>query len=163
MFTMRHNWHVPDLTQTAADPWTYLVRMRDTDGDRDVTFGAFVRAAREAKGLTQDELADLTGVSRTTISRWERGDGGRYEPDQVRAVFDALGQDIREAVVLLGFATRDQLGLPPEPPRLFDAVTEEAIRILRDPSVPDERKREWIEYLRYRTQPPEGRGRRRAS
>jgi hypothetical protein len=60
--------------------------------------------------------------------------------------------DIREAVVLLGFATREQLGLPPAPPRMFGATTEEVIRILEDPKVPEEQKREWLEYLRFRTQ-----------
>jgi ribosome-binding protein aMBF1 (putative translation factor) len=71
MSAMCHYWRVPDLTQTAADPWSYLVRMQDTAGDRDVTFGALVRSAREAKGWTQDELAEESGISRTTISRWE--------------------------------------------------------------------------------------------
>lgn len=152
MFTMRHNRPVPALTQTAPNVWSYLVRMQDTTGDRDVTFGALVRAARESKGMTQDDLAEATGISRTTISRWERGDGGRYEPDQVRVVFDALGIDIREAVVALGFATRDQLGLPPAPPRMFTATIEEVIQILEDPAVPEDQKREWVEYLRFRTQ-----------
>lgn len=126
--------------------------MSDAAGDRDVTFGALVRTARLAKGWTQDDLVEESGVSRSTITRWEGGNGGRYDPDQVRAVFDALGLDIREAVVLLGFATRDQLGLPPTPPRLFTATTEEVIRILEDPDVPEDQKREWLEYLRFRTQ-----------
>lgn len=34
------------------------------------------KAAREAKGLTQYELADLSGVSRHTIMRIEDGRGG---------------------------------------------------------------------------------------
>ena len=35
--------------------------------------GAAVKGAREAKGLTQDELASRTASSRPTISRLERG------------------------------------------------------------------------------------------
>jgi transcriptional regulator with XRE-family HTH domain len=149
---MCHYGCVPDLTQTLTDPWSYLVHMRDTDDSRDVTFGAMVRAARAAKGWTQDDLVEESGISRTTISRWERGDGGRYDPDQVRAVFKALGLDIREALVLLGFVTREEIGLPPQSPRMFNATTEEVIAILEDPTVPEEQKREWTEYLRFRTQ-----------
>ena len=36
--------------------------------------GNRIRAAREQKDLTQDKLADLLGVSRTAVARWENGD-----------------------------------------------------------------------------------------
>ena len=36
--------------------------------------GNRIRQAREQAGLTQDKLADLIGVSRTAIARWENGD-----------------------------------------------------------------------------------------
>lgn len=32
-----------------------------------------LRQARDHKGLTQDELAEIIGVSRTTIASWEAG------------------------------------------------------------------------------------------
>lgn len=37
-------------------------------------FGAVVRALREGRGLTQDQLAELAGVSATYIGFVERGD-----------------------------------------------------------------------------------------
>lgn len=37
--------------------------------------GAAIAAAREAAGMSQDALAELTHVSRPTISRLERGTG----------------------------------------------------------------------------------------
>jgi transcriptional regulator with XRE-family HTH domain len=37
-------------------------------------FGAIVRALREEQGLTQDQLAELSGVSATYIGFIERGD-----------------------------------------------------------------------------------------
>ena len=38
-------------------------------------FGEKLRTARVQKGMTQDELARLTGVSMTTIGNYERGKG----------------------------------------------------------------------------------------
>ena len=35
--------------------------------------GAKIRAFREAKGLSQMELAEALGLDQTTISAWERG------------------------------------------------------------------------------------------
>lgn len=32
-----------------------------------------IRAVRNARGLSQKEFADLLGVHRMTVSRWERG------------------------------------------------------------------------------------------
>jgi transcriptional regulator with XRE-family HTH domain len=37
------------------------------------SIGERIRAAREAAGLSQDQLAELTGMSKTTVSNWERG------------------------------------------------------------------------------------------
>ncbi len=93
-----------------------------------------------------------SGIGRATLLRWEAGDVSRPEPEKVRKVFRALGIDPREAPVLLGFVTREEMGLPAEPPRLFGATVEEVITILEDPDVPEHQKREWVEYLRFRTQ-----------
>lgn len=35
------------------------------------SFGDRLRAARAARGLTQDELADLIGVTKSAVSAWE--------------------------------------------------------------------------------------------
>lgn len=69
-------------------------------------------------------------------------------------MFRALGIDLREAAVALGYLTRDEVGLGPEPPRVFDATVEEVIEILQDPNVSDTEKFEWVQYLRYRTGRP---------
>lgn len=37
-----------------------------------LSLGEHFRAARKRTGLDQDELGELMGVNRTTISRWER-------------------------------------------------------------------------------------------
>jgi transcriptional regulator with XRE-family HTH domain len=57
--------------------------------------GARLREWRERAGLTQRELADKCGLSRSQISRWETGDAkpepGSLEP-LVRGLAEALGR-----------------------------------------------------------------------
>lgn len=43
------------------------------DPDHCILYGAFVRAARGALGLSQAELAAMLGVTRTTVVRLEQG------------------------------------------------------------------------------------------
>ena len=49
-----------------------------------------IRALREAKGLSQTELAEALGVDQTTISAWENG---KAEPTlfNLRRLADLLG------------------------------------------------------------------------
>lgn len=49
-----------------------------------------IRRARQACGMTQQELGDRVGVSKATVSKWETGDG---EPQPAEAV--ALTQIFR--------------------------------------------------------------------
>ena len=41
--------------------------------DRDLSVGGFVRARREARGLSQTQLAELAGVGIRAVSELERG------------------------------------------------------------------------------------------
>jgi transcriptional regulator with XRE-family HTH domain len=45
----------------------------DTANELDIQIGGTLRKARLARGYTQDELAQLMGVDRTTISKYESG------------------------------------------------------------------------------------------
>lgn len=114
-------------------------------------FGTTIRSAREAKGWTQDDLAKESGTSRPTINRYEQGKTQTPEPDKARAIFKALDLDPRRIPVLLGYVTAREMGLPAELPRVLSAPIEEVVRILQNPDVPDAVKREWVEYLRFRS------------
>lgn len=114
-------------------------------------FAQAIRTARAQKGWTQDDLVEESGVSAPTIKRWEGGNSERPEPELVRRVFRALGLDPREAAVILGYVTREEMGLPQEPPRRFSVTVEQVIAILEDPEVPDREKEEWVRYLQFRT------------
>jgi transcriptional regulator with XRE-family HTH domain len=115
-------------------------------------FARVVREARDQKGWGQDKLAEESGVSRPTIQRWENARTGTPDPDNARRVFQALGLDPRLIPVVLGYVTDEEMGLPPQPPRVFTATVEEAIRILDDPQVPASAKAEWLRFLQFRAQ-----------
>src|SRR3989337_978645 len=53
-------------------------------------FGAILRELREAKGLTQEELAFRAGLTAKAVSALERGERKRPYPHTVRALADAL-------------------------------------------------------------------------
>ena len=54
--------------------------------------GDLIKELRTEKGLSIRELADLAGVNRATVSRWERG---QRVPsvDDFKRLMDALGAD----------------------------------------------------------------------
>jgi len=56
-------------------------------------------AARTAHNLTQDELADVLGVSTRTVQRWEDNPTVRPRPSQVRTLQNAMGLPVEQ----LGF------------------------------------------------------------
>jgi transcriptional regulator with XRE-family HTH domain len=72
------------------------------------TFGERLKELRVAKGLTQQQLSDASGLSQNGISQWELG---KREPDwsAVRALAKALG------VSCEAFETDDQASEDSEP------------------------------------------------
>lgn len=123
----------------------------EADGpDPKLQFARTVRDAREQRGWNQDDLADKAGVSRPTIQRIETAKTGTPNPDTARRIFQALGLDPRLIPVILGYATAEELGLPPQLPRVFTPTIERAIAILEDPGVPAAAKEEWVEFLAFR-------------
>src|SRR4249919_2480223 len=54
------------------------------------SFGAQLRALREAAGFTQEELATIAGLSVHAVSALERGERRRPHVDTVRALSAAL-------------------------------------------------------------------------
>jgi transcriptional regulator with XRE-family HTH domain len=55
------------------------------------TIGDRLRKAREDRGLTQPELADLIGVSRSTVGNYEVGQTTRHMPIVLRGWAEATG------------------------------------------------------------------------
>ena len=65
--------------------------------------GERMRLLRRARGLTQDELARATGVSRSAVAQWETGRAGFS--NRIVRVADVLGVAVRE-LKLTGAATQ---------------------------------------------------------
>jgi transcriptional regulator with XRE-family HTH domain len=138
---------------------------RDPNPDDDPVrrFASLIRETREYRGWSQDDLAERAGVSRPTINRYEQAKTRTPDPETARAIFHALRLDPRRIPVLLGYVTEEEMGLPPESPRMFHATTEEVIAILEDPKVDPKAKAEWLQYLRWRAQVEQApKGRRQA-
>ncbi len=80
-----------------------------------MTFGEILRKLRMKKGLTQAELADLLGMSRSTIGMYEQG---KREPDfevegKIASLFDVsldylrTGKEVVQMIVDRGHAELD--------------------------------------------------------
>lgn len=59
------------------------------------TFGARIRALRQARGLSQEKLAELAGLHRTYISSIELGERN-VSLKNIQALADALGVSLQE-------------------------------------------------------------------
>ncbi len=57
------------------------------------TLGARIRMLRRARGLTQDRLADTTGVSRSAVAQWESDRAG-HSAGMLRRIAEALGVSV---------------------------------------------------------------------
>ena len=62
--------------------------------------GAIVRAARTARGWTQQEAADAAGVSRRFVNMLEGGQHQNSEVWRVMALMNALGATLHAAIAL---------------------------------------------------------------
>jgi transcriptional regulator with XRE-family HTH domain len=118
----------------------------DDEGGR--RFAALLRDYRGRLGLRQQDVADKSGVSLSTINRWERGDVVNPKPDEVRAVCRVLHLPPIKAVVALGYVEAETLDELPELPQ-YQPTTLEIIELLENPAVPAEVKRAAISYVRF--------------
>ncbi len=66
--------------------------------------GERMRLLRRARGLTQDELARATGVSRSAVAQWETGRAGFG--NRIVRVADVLGVPVRE-LKTTGYGSHD--------------------------------------------------------
>lgn len=66
-------------------------------------FGEYLKAQRDAKGLSQRQLADLAKVSNTEISRIESGERQKPSPNILKAIAPHLGISYGELMTQAGY------------------------------------------------------------
>lgn len=66
------------------------------------TLGQIVKAARQAKGLTQAELGKLAGMATSSVGMLESGRVDRPFPETLRKLSKALGLTMEELVAATG-------------------------------------------------------------
>lgn len=68
-------------------------------------FGTLVKERREAKGLSQEEVADRVGMSQEWTSMVERGRVHQPRIAVLKRLAPVLGVDIEDLVIAVGYAT----------------------------------------------------------
>ncbi len=116
------------------------------DADRTLTFGMLLRRFRDARALTQEELAERAGLTPQAIGLLERGDR-RPQRYTVQKIADALGLSAEERAQFEGAARdasierglsaphRDNLPIPPSPLVGREQEVATVARLLRLPNV----------------------------
>lgn len=56
-----------------------------------LNIGAKIRAARQAKGMTQEELGDILGVQKSAIAKYESGRVVNIKRSTLKKISDVLG------------------------------------------------------------------------
>lgn len=74
----------------------------------------YIKEKRDLKGWSQEELAEIIGVSTKTISNWERGVGS-IKPDNMKTLADAFDVSMEEI-----FYGKDHEGVSREEKAEFD-------------------------------------------
>ena len=60
--------------------------------------GKKIKSLRESKGISQYRLAELTGINRSTINRYENGSIQKISFDNLLKICEALEIDIKEII-----------------------------------------------------------------
>jgi transcriptional regulator with XRE-family HTH domain len=62
------------------------------------TMGQRIKALREARGMSQQEIADVVGVSKSAVSQWELGQSKDIKLRTFLALLEALRTDMEYLV-----------------------------------------------------------------
>jgi transcriptional regulator with XRE-family HTH domain len=135
----------------------YVYAMPASQAVRRAAWAQFVRRASanaEARGLSVPRLAELAGISNSTIYRWLHSTGMRMPgPEQVAAFCKAAGIDPMRAFEILWLDNHPQ----PTDPAPLDPELEAIARKLADPRLPESERyylRETIRQLAARPVTP---------
>lgn len=78
-----------------------------------------IKELRQAKGLTLEQVANVVGVGKSTVRKWETGMIANMKRDKIAALAKALGTT---PAYLMGWTedNKKEEKLPPEEPKLSE-------------------------------------------
>lgn len=125
---------------------TYLESVAVSRDVANYRFSRFVKlglSEARARGMTDRDIEEATGVTNSTFHRWQRGEFGRTGPsaESVRKFCDGLGLSRKTAMDLLAWSGEEDRAPTPEPE--LPPEVKELLRRMRDPNV-DLREKEFI-------------------
>lgn len=136
-----HTRPVSRLKQDKSHGRRYASPMAKKNLDQIGPFALLVRHARTQRGLTQEQLADASGVARSTIIRWETGQIVEPELHQLRAVADVLGILPEDAYRAVGWLPPQSDEIPPPPVELRDHIERRLYERIHDVLPPGDVRR----------------------
>lgn len=83
--------------------------MENTDNDRPVTLGAYIRAARERANFSLRNIEQITGIARNTLHRLEMDEIDKPDARALGALADALEINASDLFALLGITPSREL------------------------------------------------------
>lgn len=125
----------------------YIRDMANQEREAGQRLATTLRTRRAELGWTQERLAEEADVTRQTVIRYESGNAWNPEPTALRSICLALGIDIRQILVDLGYATREELEMPPEPERLPN-ILESVLWIWRSHQLTDVERASMLKHVR---------------
>ena len=105
-----------------------------------MTLGARIRQARQTAGLSQAELADTLGITRSACSQWESDQGTGPRRARLEALAEALG------VSYTWLATGRENAIGESEPAYLNAEQLELLRLFK--AMPAKQRRALLDFLR---------------
>lgn len=105
-----------------------------------MTLGARIRQARQAAGLSQAELADILGITRSACSQWEADKGTGPRRARLETLAEALG------VSYLWLVTGQENAVREFEPTYMSAEQLELLRLFK--TMPVKQRRALLDFLR---------------
>lgn len=110
-----------------------------------IDVGQLIKKSRLEKGYTQEELAELVGVKKSAVAKWETGRVSEIKRSNLKKISEALSID---APLLLGEETVTEQKKPTKL-ALDELSTEEYDLIMMLRSSSAERRQEALRYVEF--------------
>ncbi len=101
-----------------------------------------IRTLRHEKGLTLEQVAEVVGVGKSTVRKWETGMIANMRRDKIADLAKALGTT---PAYLMGWEEQEENELPPSEPELTEGERE-LLELFR--RVPEDRRPMVVQMIR---------------